>query len=156
MVDLGRSSLSVRTDALTDSLGLPRGGSLPLNKPPYGTLTAIDLGTGDHRWQVPVGDNASVRTHPLLAGMNLPPLGVSGAPGPIVTRGGLVFLTGGGSTLYAIDKANGATLWEYPLGRTGYSVPMTYRTSAGRQFVVIATGSGSNARLMAFALKDAR
>jgi quinoprotein glucose dehydrogenase len=152
MVDLARSTLSVRTDALTDSLGLPRGGALPLNKPPYGTLTAIDLGTGAHRWQVPVGDNAGVRNHPLLKGLNLPPLGVAGAPGPIVTRGGLVFLTGGGSTLYAIDKTTGATLWEHPLGRAGYAVPMTYRTSQGRQFVVIATGAGGNAVLMAFAL----
>ena len=48
MVDLARSSVSIRTDALTDSLGLPRGSSLPLNKPPYGTLTAIDL--GDMAW----------------------------------------------------------------------------------------------------------
>lgn len=156
MVDLARSSLSIRTDALTDSLGLPRGGSLPLNKPPYGTLTAIDLGTGEHRWQVPIGDNANVRNHPLLREMNLPPLGVTGAPGPIVTRGGLVFLTGGGSTLFAVDKTNGAVVWEHPLGRAGYAVPMTYRTSAGRQFVVIATGSGSNATLMAFALTEPR
>lgn len=156
MVDLARSAVAVATDVLTDSLGLPRGPALPLNKPPYGTLTAIDLGTGDHRWQVPLGDNAAVRNHPLLQGMNLPPLGVSGAPGPIVTRGGLVFLTGGGSTLYAIDKTTGRTLWAHDLGRPGYAVPMTYRTASGRQFVVIATGAGSNATLRAFALPEKR
>ena len=152
MVDLGRTGLSVNTNRLTDSLGIPRGPSLPLNKPPYGTLTAIDLNTGDHRWQVPVGDNASMRDHPLLRLMNLPKLGVTGAPGPIVTKGGLVFLSGGGSTLFAFDKTTGGVLWEHALGRTAYSVPMTYRTSTGKQFVVIATGSGANATLMAFAL----
>jgi quinoprotein glucose dehydrogenase len=152
MVDLGRTGLSVNTNRLTDSLGIPRGSSLPLNKPPYGTLTAIDLNTGDHRWQVPVGDNASMRDHPLLRGLSLPRLGVTGAPGPIVTKGGLVFLSGGGSTLFAFDKATGGVLWEHALGRTAYSVPMTYRTSTGKQFVVIATGSGANATLMAFAI----
>jgi quinoprotein glucose dehydrogenase len=79
-------------------------------------------------------------------------LGVAGAPGGIVTRGGLVFITGGGSTLYAIDKTTGATLWQADLGRRAYSVPMTYRTLAGKQFVVIATGSGADAELVAFAI----
>jgi glucose dehydrogenase len=59
-------------------------------------------------------------------------------------------LTGGGSVLYAHDKSNGRVLWQHQLGRTGYSVPMTYRTRAGKQFIVIATGSGASATLMAF------
>jgi quinoprotein glucose dehydrogenase len=83
-------------------------------------------------------------------------LGVAGAPGAIVTRGGLVFVSGGGSTLYAIDKATGVTLWQADLGRRAYSVPMTYRTRAGTQFVVIATGAGADAELVAFALGSAR
>lgn len=124
---------------------------LPINKPPYGNLTAIDLRTGQHRWQVPLGDTPALRDHPLLRDLKLPPLGVAGAPGPIVTAGGLLFVTGGGSVLYAIDKNNGAVLWQAEVGRA-YAVPMTYRTSAGRQFVVIATGSGDNAVLKAFAL----
>lgn len=127
-------------------------GDLPIHKPPYGTLTAIDLNTGDHLWQVPVGDMPELRAHPLLAGVDLPPTGVSGAPGPIVTAGGLVFLTGGGSTLYALDKESGETLWSADLGRRGYSVPMTYLTRDGRQLVVIATGAGDDAVLRAFAL----
>ena len=151
-VDLGNQSVNVRVDSLVRAAGLTGGGTLPINKPPYGSLTAINLHTGEHLWQVPVGDDARLREHPLLRGLNLPPFGVSGAPGPIVTRGGLVFLTGGGSTLFAHDKATGAVLWQFPLGRVGYSVPMTYKTSAGRQFVVIATGSGASATLMAFAL----
>ena len=87
-----------------------------------------------------------------VRGVALPALGVAGAPGPIATRGGLLFVTGGGSTLYAIDSRSGATLWHADLGQMGYAVPMTYRTRAGRQFVVIATGSGAGASLQAFAL----
>jgi glucose dehydrogenase len=70
----------------------------------------------------------------------------------MVTRGGLIFLTGGGSTLYAIDTRDGSTRWEASLGARGYANPMTYRTRSGRQFVVIATGGGSGAALTAFAL----
>jgi quinoprotein glucose dehydrogenase len=126
---------------------------LPLNKPPYGNLTAIDMRTGEHRWQVTLGDNPGLRNHPLLRGLNLPPLGVAGAPGPIVTAGGLIFVTGGGSVLYALDTTDGRVLWEAELGARGYSVPMTFRDRRGKQFVVIAVGSGDNAVLKAFALE---
>jgi quinoprotein glucose dehydrogenase len=125
---------------------------LPLNRPPYGNLTAIDLTTGEHVWQVPLGDNPSVRKHPLLRGIDLPSLGVAGAPGAIVTAGGLLFVTGGGTVLYALDTRDGRVLWQADLGARGYAVPMTYRTSAGRQFILIATGAGDNAVLRAFAL----
>jgi len=127
--------------------------SLPINKPPYGTMTAIDLNSGEHRWQVPFGDSPNVRNHPLLKDVTLPPLlGVSGAPGPIVTAGGLIFATGGGSVLYALDKSDGKTLWSHDLGERGYAVPMTYQTREGRQFVVIAVGGARGGKLMAFAL----
>jgi len=145
------ASLGVRVQT-SDTAGRTRTTTLPINKPPYGTLVAIDLNTGEHRWEVTIGDTPAVRNHPLLSGLNLPPLGVAGSPGPIVTAGGLVFLTGGGAALYAVDKTNGMILWETDLGDQGYSVPMTYRTSDGRQFVVIATGAGDNAVLKAFAL----
>lgn len=132
--------------------GSPRG--LPLTRPPYGTLTAIDLSSGAHRWQVPAGDSPNLRNHALLASLNLPQLGAAGAPGPIVTAGGLVFLTGGGPVLYAHDKETGAVLWSVDLGADGYSNPMTFATRDGRQFVVIATGSGADAVLKAFALPE--
>ena len=127
--------------------------ALPISKPPYGVLTAIDMSTGEQRWQVTVGDDPSLRSHPMLKSLNLPAFGVAGSPGPIVTAGGLVFVTGGGSTLFAFDAATGRTLWSAELGAFGYAVPMTYRTREGKQFVVIATG-GENEEgvLVAFAL----
>ena len=135
--------------------GISLENGLPLVKPPYGHLTAIDLNTGDHLWQVPVGDTPGVRFNPALRGVELPErLGVAGAVGPVVTEGGLVFLTGGGNVLYAFDSTTGEELWSGPLGGRGYANPMSYRTRAGRQFVVIANGSGSGAKLTAFALPD--
>ncbi len=125
---------------------------IPVNRPPYGTLTAIDLETGDQRWQVTLGDTPELRTHPALRQLNLPQLGVVGAPGGVTTRSGLIFITGGGSTLYAIDTETGGTLWSTPLGQIGYSNPMTYRASDGRQYVVVATGVGVGASLQAFVL----
>ena len=127
---------------------------IPIVRPPYGTLTAIDLSRGEIRWQVTLGDTPEIRFHPKLRSLNLPILGVAGSPGPLVTRSGLLFLTGGGDVFYAIDARNGAVLWNAPLGRVGWANPMTYRTSAGRQFVLIATGLGRGATLRAFALPD--
>lgn len=126
--------------------------NLPINKPPYGTLTAIDLNTGDTMWEVPLGDNPAIRNHPLLKNLNLPALGVAGSPGPMLTAGGLLFVTGGGATLYAIDAKDGSVMWSHDLGQSGYSNPMTYRTAAGKQFIVVATGAGNSAKLQAFAL----
>ncbi|HSG00805.1 MAG TPA: pyrroloquinoline quinone-dependent dehydrogenase, partial [Vicinamibacterales bacterium] len=128
--------------------------ALPIFKPPYGELVAIDMGTGGIRWRVPAGDTASVREHPLLEGVDLPArLGASGAPGNIVTAGGLVFVGGGDGALRAFDKADGRELWAFDLPRRTGGTPMTYRTQSGRQFVVIATGGGSDAALVAFAIK---
>jgi quinoprotein glucose dehydrogenase len=129
------------------------GGSVPIIKPPYGTLTAIDLHSGAHRWQVTVGDWPRIRSHPLFKGLTLPPVGAVGSPGPMVTAGGLVFVTGGGSALQAFDAATGRMLWSAELGGFGYAVPMTYRTRDGRQFVAIATGGdGEDAVLRVFGL----
>lgn len=125
---------------------------IPISKPPYGTLTAIDLATGVHRWSVPLGDSPAIRNHPKLRSLNLPQLGVAGAPGGLATASGLVFITGGGDVLYAIDSNNGSTRWSAKLGQIGYSNPMTYRATDGRQYVVIATGEGASATLQAFAL----
>jgi len=126
---------------------------LPLLKPPYGHLVAIDLNRGDIKWRVPFGDTPSIRRHPALKDVALPArLGVAGAPGVVATRGGLVFGGGGDAALYAFDKATGAEVWNAPLPRRTQGTPMTYRSRAGRQFVVIATGAGEDASLVAFAL----
>ncbi|NNF28134.1 MAG: PQQ-binding-like beta-propeller repeat protein, partial [Gemmatimonadetes bacterium] len=128
---------------------------LPISDPPWGTLTAVDMNSGEHVWRVAAGDRPELREHPALAGVELPErLGYPGAPGGIVTRGGLVFLTGGGDVLWAHDKATGEVLWQAKLPARGYANPMTYATSDGRQFVVIATGGGSSpSTLVAFALQ---
>ena len=87
------------------------GRGLPLVKPPYGELVAIDLSTGEFKWRVPFGDTPSVRSHPALAGVKLPDrLGASGVGGVIVTKGGLVIGAGGDSVLYAFDKTTGKEL----------------------------------------------
>ena len=121
---------------------------LPLTKPPYGRLTAIDLNRGEHVWMVPIGDGP--RNHPLLKGLNLPPLGTQGRRSPLVTKT-LLFLGegdktavripygGGGNMFRAYDKATGKVLWEteFPRGVTGG--PMTYMAN-GKQYVVVAIG----------------
>ena len=157
MVDLPHSSLSLSIEAPSDTVGEHQAPvtDIPIVKPPYGTLTAIDLNTGAQRWQITLGDSPEIRRHPMLRNAGLPPLlGVAGAPGAVVTKGGLLFVSGGGSVLYAIDKKNGKTLWSADLGKRAYAVPMTYRTLAGRQYVVIATGAGRDAELVAFALPN--
>lgn len=126
---------------------------LPLLKPPYGHLTAIDLNRGEIAWRVPVGDTPSLRAHPVLKDVPLPAkLGVSGAPGAIVTAGGLVFVGGGDMALNAVDAMTGETVWRAPLAQRSTATPMTYRTTGAddRQFVVIATGQGEHAELVAF------
>ena len=127
-------------------------GDIPLFKPPYGHLTAIDLNKGEIVWRVPFGDDARLRANPALKGVKLPDhLGAAGAPGAIVTKGGLIFVGGGGVIFYAFDAATGQDLWTYPIGRRTTATPMTYEVG-GRQYVVIASGIGNNAGLTAFAL----
>ena len=85
---------------------------LPLLKPPYGHLVAIDLNRGAIKWRVPFGDTPSLRRHPALKGVALPAaLGVAGAPGVLATAGGLVFGGGGDLALHAVDAATGAEVW---------------------------------------------
>ncbi len=111
----------------------------PAIAPPWGTLTAIDLDTGEHAWQVPLGE------HPKLAAQGLKNTGSENYGGPIVTAGGLVFI---GATSFdkkfrAFDKATGALLWETTLPFSGTGTPATYEV-AGRQFVVTPAGGGKD------------
>ena len=139
------------TDFMPSNSGTPPA-PLPLLKPPYGHLVAIDLNHGTIAWRIPFGDNPQLRAHPALAGVALPEsLGTPGAPGVLVTRGGLVFVGGSDLAFHAYDTKTGRELWRFPLPRRATGTPMTYRSRAGRQFVVIATSSGPDASLMAFA-----
>ncbi len=128
-------------------------GPIPLIKPPYAHLVAIDLNAGEIAWKVAFGEGSrAIREHPLLRGVRLPArLGTRGNAGAIVTRGGLVFLGGGAPYLYAFDKATGAELWRGATPFQTNATPMTYLARSGRQFVVVATGAGSHAALVAFA-----
>jgi quinoprotein glucose dehydrogenase len=135
--------------------GIGGPGGLPIGKPPYGTLTAIDLDRGEHRWQVTVGDIPRVQADPRLSGLDLGPLGQLGNSGPMATAGGLVFLSGNNSELYAFDSGTGELIWSADLGgREGTSNPMTYLDGDGRQIIVlgVSMGSGADGGLIAFAL----
>jgi quinoprotein glucose dehydrogenase len=130
---------------------------LPLLKPPYGHLVAIDLNAGAIKWRVPFGDTPALRKHPALKGVALPAaLGVAGAPGVLATRGELLFAGGGDLAFHAVDSRTGAELWHVALPRRANATPMTYRSRGGRQFVVIATGGGEDAVLVAFAVDSPR
>ncbi|HEX8419005.1 MAG TPA: PQQ-binding-like beta-propeller repeat protein [Sphingomonas sp.] len=133
---------------------------LPLLKPPYGRITAIDLKTGNHVWQVPHGETPdAIRNHPRLKGMKLPKTGRAGNVGPLVTKTlvicgepGVFTLPDGrrGAMLCAYDKATGEQKGAVylPAGQTG--APMTYMLN-GRQHIVIAVGGGNYpAELIAF------
>jgi quinoprotein glucose dehydrogenase len=129
-------------------------GPIPLIKPPYATLTALDLNKGEIAWQTPIGEgSAAVRNHPLLKDVTLPDrLGSDSKGGAIVTAGGLLFVGGGDKYLYAFDKMTGRELWRGALPYTNAATPMTYRTRSGQQFVVVATGTAADSALVAFAL----
>jgi quinoprotein glucose dehydrogenase len=128
--------------------------SIPVLKPPYGLLDAIDLNAGALAWQKPFGDDAELRKNPALQGVSLPAkLGAVGNAGVIVTKGGLLFAGGGDAAFHGVYKKNGEDLWSYPTGgikTTG--TPMTYSVR-GRQYVVISIGgAGAESSLLAFAL----
>lgn len=112
----------------------------PGNKPPWGSLTAIDLNTGTFAWQVPLGEYAELKAK------GVPQTGTENFGGTIVTEGGLVFIGGAkDEKFHAFDKATGRLLWETQLPYGGYATPATYRVN-GRQYVVIAAGGGGKLR----------
>jgi quinoprotein glucose dehydrogenase len=109
--------------------------------PPWGTLNAINLNTGEYVWKIPLG------VYPELAAMGLTNTGTENYGGPIVTAGGLLFIgaTNFDKTFRAFDKATGELLWQAPLPYSGNATPAIYQVN-GRQFVVIAAGGGKDLR----------
>jgi quinoprotein glucose dehydrogenase len=108
----------------------------PAVKPPWGTLNAIDLNTGEYRWRVTLGEV------PALVAHGIPPTGVENYGGPVVTTGGLVFIGAAKDEMFrAFDSRTGKTLWQTKLPAGGYATPATYSVG-GRQYVVIACGGG--------------
>ncbi len=123
----------------------------PAIKPPWGTLSAIDLNTGQYLWRIPLGEHAA------LTEKGVPITGTEQYGGPIVTAGGLVFIAATQDEKFrAFDKSTGRLLWEAPLPAAGYATPSTYAVR-GKQYVVIAAGGGklgtkSSDTYVAFAL----
>ncbi len=108
----------------------------PAIKPPWGTLNAIDLNTGEYRWRVTLGE------WPELTARGIPPTGTENYGGPVVTAGGLVFIAASRDEhLRAFDRKTGKELWKAKLPAAGYATPATYSVN-GRQYVVIACGGG--------------
>ncbi|MES2699522.1 MAG: pyrroloquinoline quinone-dependent dehydrogenase [Pseudomonadota bacterium] len=126
----------------------------PAVAPPWGTLNAIDMNTGEYRWRIPLG------YYPALAERGLGDTGTENYGGPITTASGLLFI---GATVFdrkfrAFDKDTGHLLWETELPYSGVATPATYMVD-GRQYVVIATSGGRDpsqrgAAYVAFALPE--
>lgn len=112
---------------------------IPCTPPPWGTLSALDLETGEIRWQIPLGQvRRAGLTVPARFGWGSPNVG-----GPITTAGGLTFIAASMDSVFrALDTRTGEELWAGRLPVPGMAVPMTYSVD-GRQYVVIAAGGNA-------------
>jgi quinoprotein glucose dehydrogenase len=125
----------------------------PAIKPPWGTLNAVDMNTGEILWKVPLGEYAE------LTARGIPPTGTENYGGPIVTAGGLIFIgASADETFRAFDKKTGKILWQATLPFSGNATPSTYMVN-GKQYVVISAGGGKSGRpaggtIVAFTLPD--
>jgi quinoprotein glucose dehydrogenase len=151
----------VRAD-LNSGPGTNLAEGLSIFKPPYSRVTAIDLNSGTHRWMTPIGNGP--RNHPLLKGLNLPPLGdrlqnvsalvtrallfigtipIPGVPGadPDATR----------KLIHVFDKETGKLVRAIELEGSSVAAPMTY-SHGGKQYIVVATGLGPSSELVALSL----
>jgi quinoprotein glucose dehydrogenase len=125
----------------------------PAISPPWGTITAINLNTGEHVWKTTLGE------YPEFKEKGIPPTGTENYGGSVVTAGGLLFIAASrDGMIRAYNKVNGKLLWEYELPSPGFATPSVYEVS-GKQFLVIACGGGklktrSGDAYVAFALPD--
>jgi quinoprotein glucose dehydrogenase len=127
----------------------------PAIAPPWGTLNAINLNTGEYAWKINLGE------YPALVAQGITNTGSENYGGPIVTAGGVVFIgaTNFDQKFHAFDKTTGKLLWETKLPFSGNATPATYMVG-GRQYVVIAAGGGKDPKhpsggvYVAFALPE--
>jgi quinoprotein glucose dehydrogenase len=132
------------------SVNGPQG--LPLTKPPYSRITAIDLNTGDHVWVAPHGEGPRQR----IIDLGIPdpgPVGSASRTGPVLTKT-LLFIAqqdGGRSVMRAFDKQTGAVVHEFDLPSVPTATPMTYM-AGGKQYIAIALGGGTASTLVSYAL----
>jgi quinate dehydrogenase (quinone) len=116
---------------------------IPCFKPPFGTMTAIDLTTGKTKWQVPMGSIEDAPVMGIAPGVHIP-IGMPTMGGPLVTGGGLTFFHG---TLdfytRALDNDTGEELWRSRLPVGGQGAPMSYIGNDGKQYVVVVAGGAT-------------
>jgi quinoprotein glucose dehydrogenase len=158
--DAARSNLDYILTASSRTTG-PFG--LPLARPPWGTIVAIDLNTGKKLWTVANGDTPEkVRSHEKLRGVEIPRTGHDDRAGLLVTGSllfagegaGMFVASEGGTKLRAHDKRNGEIIWEMDMGLRQTGIPMTYAVG-GRQYILVPVGApGSAGELIALALGD--
>ena len=135
---------------------------IPILKPPWGRITAIDLNAGEILWQVPHGETAdNIRNHPLLEGVDVPRTGRAGRVGTLVTKALVVAGDGGtftnedglsGAMLRAYDKATGAELGAVYMPAQQTGSPMTYLADGRQHLVVAVSGGGYGGELIAYRL----
>jgi quinoprotein glucose dehydrogenase len=126
---------------------------LPAISPPWGTLNAIDLNTGEYVWKIPFGEEKSLKEK------GVPTTGSENYGGPVITASGLLFIAATKDGMFhAYDKRTGKLLWEVALPAAGFATPSTYQVN-GKQYVVVACGgtklgTKKGNQYVAFALPD--
>jgi len=158
--DPGRSNMRyimVASSRLAGPFGLP------LARPPWGTIVALDLNTGKKLWTIANGDTPDyVKKHEKLRGLALPRTGHDDRAGLLVTKSllfagegaGMFVASEGGTMLRAHDKKSGDILWEMDLGVRQTGIPMSY-AAGGKQYILVPAGApGSAGEFIALALAD--
>ncbi len=136
-------------DFIARTVPVPRPLGVPLVKPPYGRITAIDLNTGDHVWMVPNGEaSAAMKNNPALKGVDLSKVGAPDRA-PIMITKTLLFAGEGaaGPGFRALNKKTGETVFQMTLPGNETGLPMTYMVE-GRQFIVVTVSGRDGAELV--------